>query len=172
METIKKYRLLLIAFFAALILKFFVFDIYKVNGDSMSPYLKSGDIILVEKLSYKFKEPEIGDVIVLKEDTLIIKRIAAVENDKIKFTENDLYVNDKLQINDIHSKGVKEESIPKDYFYVIGDNKNLSLDSRIFGPIHRDAVIGRYLFKLIPWKALFNIGLFIMIIEYFKYYIM
>lgn len=145
---IKKYRLLLIAFFAALILKLFVFDIYKVNGDSMSPYLKSGDIILAEKLFYKFKKPEIGDIVVIKADTLIIKRIAAVENDKIKFNEKDFYVNDKLQIQDIPSKGVKEESIPKDYFYVIGDNTNLSLDSRNFGPVHRDAIIGRYLLKI------------------------
>lgn len=150
MEMIKKYILVAIAFFAALLLKLFAFDIYQVNGDSMSPFLKSGDIILVEKLSYKFAKPKNGDVVVIKNDELIIKRIAAEENDTIRFLDNNLYINDELKIMDIPSEGIKEELIPREYYYVLGDNRSLSLDSRSFGPVHKSNICGRYLVKINP----------------------
>lgn len=148
METIKKYKIPLLAFLTAILLKLFVFDIYQVNGDSMSPYLKSGDIILVEKLSYKFSNPKGDDVVVIKNDEIIVKRIAASEGDIIEYKDNNFYVNGVLKVSSIPIEGDKKDSIPPDYYYVLGDNKDLSLDSRSFGPVHRKSILGKYIFRI------------------------
>ena len=93
---------------------------FKIHDKSMEPNFKTGDYVLVNKLSYTFGNPSKGDVIVLKhpkeKNKFLIKRISVVTN--------------------------------SDEYYVVGDNKSYSQDSRHFGPIKKNLIVGKVLFRI------------------------
>ena len=90
---------IVIALLIAFLFRFFVFDVVLVEGQSMNPTLKSGDRIIVTKLSYKFKKPEYKDIVVFKnpDDPKVryIKRVIGVEGDSVEIRDGKVYVNDK-----------------------------------------------------------------------------
>lgn len=150
---IRKNKIVVFAFIFALIIKMFFFEILIVDGVSMSPTLNNKDIIFFEKFTTKLFKPNLSDIVVVKnKDKLIIKRIVAKENDNIEFKNNAMYINGNKTIDGItNPMGLKTEVL-RDYYYIMGDNKNLSVDSRQFGAVHRENIVGRYLFKV----SLFN----------------
>ena len=110
-------------------------------GDSMSPALENGDVVLVNRFIYKVKSPQMGDLIVFKPNGnenshYYIKRVVAGPGDTVQIKEGFLYVNDELvtdlPVGKISNAGMAEEpvSVEKDTYFVIGDNPNSSEDSR------------------------------------------
>lgn len=131
-----------------------MFGSTKIIGDSMEPTLKSGESTLVLK---KFK-PKRGDVVVFKApdkfNRQYVKRIIGIPGDEIKYKDRVLTINGKKQdenyiLNDsnesVDSRLLKEFSmkVPKDEYVVFGDNRNLSNDSRIFGTISKESLVGK-----------------------------
>lgn len=146
----------------ALLIRFFVFNITLVDGDSMYPSLLDGDKLITQKVSLYFKDPELGDVVVIKAPDgsgyNYIKRIIAMEGDVVEIFNGGLYVNGQLQTEDYINGNETYENIPgqvyweipEDHVFVLGDNRGRSNDSRSFGPIPMDLVEGISEFRILP----------------------
>lgn len=138
----------------------------KVIGNSMNDTLDSGDKILVWHLGY---EPKRDDVVVIDvvDDVLYIKRIVAVEGDNVEYKDSKFYVNDVLIEDDISisqfqkacgievGSDITQAVIPKGHSVCFGDNRDESRDSRMIGLIKNDDILGKAIFRIIPFK---NIG--------------
>lgn len=136
-----------------------------VKGSSMEPNFHNGDYILTEKISYKFREPERGEVVVFKApnrpDADYIKRIIGLPGEKIKVIEGVIYVNgqklpeqyEPINFQTFSGRFLQEGqefTVPENQYIVFGDNRSHSSDSREFGPVDKDFIIGRALVRYWP----------------------
>lgn len=127
-------------------LRVFVCFIAVVKGDSMLPKFENGQLLLINKC---YSSLERGDVIIFKHDgSFLIKRIIGLPGETIQIIDNDIYVNDK-KINDfvsvsMNNIGLASDPIrlENDQFFVLGDNRNNSMDSRFFGAITQQQIAG------------------------------
>lgn len=137
---------------------FFV-QISRVVGSSMEPTYHSGNIILIDKVFYKRGKPAYNDIVavnyhVAQGEDQIIKRIVGLPGDKIEMKDNKLYRNSKLLAEDyIREQMVGNDDfsydIPEGKVFVMGDNRNNSVDSRMIGYVDfDDQVVGRAFFKV------------------------
>jgi signal peptidase I len=174
---------LIIAAIIAFFVRGFVVQAFKIPSSSMEPTLLIGDHLLVNRLSYVVKvpftdivmlnlgKPKRGDVIVFRypvdPDKDFIKRVIAVEGEKVEIKDKVIYVNDK-KINDpwgyYADKAVipgylspKDNLgpivVPKDSFFAMGDNRDRSLDSRFWGFVKTDLLVGRALILYGSWNS-------------------
>lgn len=146
----------------------FVAQFHKVSGNSMFPTMHDGDYLITEKVSYKLGSPKKGDIIVLKnprdESQDFIKRIIALPGDTIKIENNRVFVNGGTQPetylppNTPTRSGnfLREATVSMDpnQYFVIGDNRNHSSDSREWGPITKDEIVGKAFFRYWPLQTL------------------
>ena len=135
----------------------------KVSGDSMQATLQDGDNLIVDKISYRFREPKRYEVIVFPyryaEDTYYIKRIIGLPGETVQIIDGYVYINgDKLDehygLEVMNNPGNAAEPITlgADEYFVLGDNRNQSADSREtnVGVLHRDELIGRAWVRIWP----------------------
>lgn len=137
----------------------------QVKGASMEPTFESGDYIFTSKVTYKFRSPERGDVIVFKSPKLpeveYIKRVIGLPGDRIMIKNGEVYVNDALfresypsaATNTWEGGYVKEGEplvVGQGELFVMGDNRPRSADSREFGPIEQSSIIGQVFFRYFP----------------------
>lgn len=145
---------------------------HRVSGNSMLPTFYDGDYILTDKISYRLGEPKRGDVIVLQnprnESEDFIKRIIALPNDSIMIQSGQVYINNiPLQETYLPAQTVTQGGnflnegetlkIPTDQYFVIGDNRNHSSDSREWGPVTKKEIVGKTFFRYFPLQ---RFGLF------------
>lgn len=136
---------------AVLVLALFrtFFGIAYVSGESMEPVFREGDIILFRK----WGTPEKGEIVtayIEDLDYMVVKRILAAEGDRITILQGKFYLNGKETAKSTAGKPERLEiRLPPDQYFLIGDNQDVSLDSRIFGCIGRDAVYGIVICKLL-----------------------
>lgn len=138
---------------------------HKVSGSSMFPNFKNGDYIITDKITYRLSEPERGDIVVFKnpkdETQDFIKRIIGVPGDKIKVQSGKIYLNGG-ELNEPYlsetvitnagsflSEG-EEITVEPGHFITIGDNRPASSDSREWGFITRQEIIGKVFFRYWP----------------------
>lgn len=148
-----------------IVLYLFIAQPNQVKGVSMDPTFESGDYIFTSKVTYKFREPQRGDIIVFKSpknpDIEYIKRIIGLPGDTVVVTDGEVYVNDTLIQEDyIAAKTVLWENgftvnnipftVPEGTLFVMGDNRPRSSDSREFGPIDFNSVIGQVFYRYLP----------------------
>lgn len=140
------------AFVLALLVQQFLVKPFAIPSPSMEPTLVQGDRVLVNRLVYHFRSPETGDVIVfhppgnLGSDPFI-KRVVAVGGDSVAVHDGMLWVNgvalSEEYIKELPIVGdFPETTVPQGYVWAMGDNRNNSGDSRVFGPVNEDAIIG------------------------------
>lgn len=151
--------LLVAAVIVAFLIKTFVAQPFWVPTGSMIPTIMPNDRVLALKFVYKFTDPKPGDIVVFLpsngENKDYIKRVIAVGGQRIKIKDGLVYVNgrplkeDYLDPGYFDSGSMEEILVPKGYVFVMGDNRPNSLDSRIFGPIKKDQIIGKAV--LIYW---------------------
>lgn len=138
----------------------------EVNGESMEPTLSDGDNLIVDKISYRFNEPERFDIIVFpfqhKEDTYYIKRIIGLPGETVEIDEEgNIYIDGEVLIESYGREIINPEHIGRveypvvlgdDEYFVMGDNRNNSSDSRIpeVGNVKRDQIIGRAWVRIWP----------------------
>lgn len=135
----------------ALLVQAFIVKPFTIHQVSMRPTLEEGDRILLNRLSYRFREPARGDIIVFHSPIVdgedLVKRIVAVAGDHVSVSAGTLYLNGIAQaepylLEQAFEGDLPEMVIPADDVFVMGDNRNNSGDSRLFGPISKDVIIG------------------------------
>lgn len=140
----------------------------EVEGSSMEPTLQDGDNLIVDKISYRFHDPERFDIIVFpfqyKEETYYIKRIIGMPGESVRIDwDGYIYIDGEL-LNEGYGREVMQDPgqaeneirLGEDEYFVLGDNRNNSTDSRVefVGNIHRDDIIGR------AWVRIYPLGKF------------
>lgn len=140
----------------------------QVQGSSMEPTLSTEDNLIVDKISYRFRDPERYDIIVFqflhKDDTFYIKRVIGLPGETVQIDEEgNIYVNDVL-LEEHYGKetilnpgrAIEPITLGKDEYFVLGDNRNNSSDGRdpSVGNIHREHIIGRAWLRIWPFDKM------------------
>ncbi|MGE4496866.1 MAG: signal peptidase I [Deferribacterales bacterium] len=159
---------LVVAVVIALFIKTFLIQTYTIPSGSMLDTLLIGDYIIVNRLAYKFGDPERGDVLVfeypLEPAKSFIKRVIGVPGDKIAIQDKQVFINglpygeDYKQIKDdayfpaelTNRDNIEEFTVPEGKYFMMGDNRDASYDGRFWGFISEDMVKGKAL--LIYWS--------------------
>lgn len=139
----------------------------QVNGESMYPTLYDGDNLIVDKLSYRFHEPERFDIIVFpyqyKEKTYYIKRVIGLPGETVQIIDGYVYIDGK-ELDENYGREVMRDAVlasekitlGEDEYFVLGDNRNASEDSRFpdVGNIKREDIIGKAWVRIWPLDRL------------------
>lgn len=157
--------LVALAFALAQGIKAFVVQPFKIPSGSMISTIDIGDRILADKLTYRFREPQRGDIVVVDDPTgvypALIKRVIAVGGETVDLREGLVYVDDR-QLDEPYTRGRPSYpqtqpipiKIPDGYLWLMGDNRTGSTDSRTFGPIPADSVQGHAFFTYWPLTSM------------------
>src|SRR3989344_7110119 len=148
-----------------IVIYLFFMQPHQVRGGSMDFTFKNGEYILTNKLAYRFSSPKRGDVVVFKspdnKDVDYIKRIIGISGDRVMIKNQQVFVNGTI-IDEKYIKGTTttheggflkdgmEVRVPTGNLFVMGDNRERSSDSRTFGPIPFQDVIGKVFFRYFP----------------------
>ena len=142
----------IIIIIAVILLRAFIITPVRVDGSSMKKTLTHGDILLLFKLGSIKRY----DVVVLKEvedKEEIIKRIIALPGETIEIKDNEIYINNE-KIEDKYAYGLTSDysaiTLKDDEYFVLGDNRTISKDSRVLGPIKKENIEGKTIFRLFP----------------------
>jgi signal peptidase I len=153
-------RDLLIAIGLALVIIVFLYQPVKVEGTSMAPLLSDQERIFINKFVYRFEPIERGDVVVfwypLDRSKSFIKRVIGLPGETVEIRRGVVYVNDKIvpepyvppMYEDLSDFGPVR--VPKDNYFVMGDHRISSNDSRVFGPVANRYIYGRAVFAYWP----------------------
>lgn len=144
-----------------ILIRVFVFDPVKVDGPSMNKTLSNGDILILNKIIYKKNDIKRYDIVVIKlDDKKIIKRVIGLPNETVYVKNNKVYANGKILKNsfastktdDFDMKEIGLIKIPGDSYLVMGDNRDVSLDSRYpeVGTIKKENILGRTSLRVWP----------------------
>jgi signal peptidase I len=146
-----------------------------VLSTSMQPNLVEGQRLLVSRVSYMFTQPQRGDIVVLEpngytpDQDRLIKRLIGLPGEKIEFRKQSVYINDTKLVEAYLKEPCQIAYCPDqrwnlglDEYFFMGDNRNQSRDSRVFGAIHRKQIVGRAVLRWWPpaeWGILsYNYG--------------
>ena len=160
-EKYKEILSYIIIIVVVLLIKHYVITPIKVNGNSMNNTLKNKDIMILDKISYRFQEIERFDIVVIKKgNDYLIKRVIGMPGETVEYKNNKLYINGKnIDEKFIHEKTndfIMEEKIPDDCYFVVGDNRPVSNDSRYIGVINKKDILGKTSLVIFPF-SLFGI---------------
>jgi len=134
-----------------------------VHGSSMEPNFKEGQYLIISRVNYLFGDPQRGDIVVFNSpesdpgDPSLIKRVIGLPGDTVEIRETLVYLNGTLLAEDYINEPCREYKCPDeswtlgdDEYFVMGDNRNVSNDSRSFGPVTHDRIIGEVLLRYWP----------------------
>lgn len=155
----------LIALIIVVPIRLYIAQPFIVSGASMDPTFATGHYLIVDQLTYRFEDPKRGEVIVFKfpQDTskFFIKRIIGLPNETISMNNGNIRIK-----NDKHPNGIILEepyvtienktrdsfstTLKEDEYFVMGDNRRASSDSRIWGPLEEELIVGRAFLRILP----------------------
>lgn len=146
----------------ALGLRFFVFEFIRVDGPSMQPTLYTDEYVFMEKVTYWFRHPERGDIVICSfpnSRDSFVKRVIGEPGDRINITDGVMYINgvpDHEFFGSAIDNDMAEITVPENSLMVMGDNRNESRDSRdpSIGPIPYDKILGKAVFVIFPFDKM------------------
>ncbi|EAZ93030.1 signal peptidase I [Crocosphaera chwakensis] len=165
-------QILVIAIILAVVIRTFIAEPRYIPSESMYPTLATGDRLVVEKVSYYFHSPQPGDIIVFEppmqlqlqgyqRNQAFIKRIIAKGGDSVTVKDGKVYVNNQLlnenYILESPHYNLESVEVPEGYLFVMGDNRNNSNDSHVWGFLPEKNVIGHAIFRFFPWQRIGSI---------------
>lgn len=156
-------KIIIIAAVVVIPIRYFLFQPFFVRGQSMDPNFENGDYLIIDELSYRFRAPERGEVIVFKypvdPSNRFIKRIIGLPGETVEIKDNQItiYLEDKTMIlnenylsDDLSTSGEIVVELKAEEYFVLGDNRPYSFDSRRFGPLHKSFITGKVLLRAWP----------------------
>ena len=167
-------KVIIIALIIALPIRMFIAEPFIVDGASMDPSFATNQFLIVDRLSYRFENPNRGDVIVFRypnnPDTYYIKRIIGLPEEVVnikngvvsisKQTENGISASSTITLKEPYVKDNHRSYedfnavLSSGQYFVMGDNRTESSDSRVWGPLERKLIVGRPIFRLFPLTKL------------------
>ncbi|TSC57186.1 MAG: signal peptidase I [Parcubacteria group bacterium Greene0416_79] len=154
----------LIAAAIVLPIRLYIAQPFIVSGASMVPTFENGNYLIVDEISYRFEEPKRGDVVIFRfpgePKKFLIKRIAGLPNETVELENGAVRIK-----NEAHPDGflwqqdarapqsrpaLQSITLKRDEYFVLGDNRDESADSRLWGPLKRTYIIGKPLIRLFP----------------------
>jgi signal peptidase I len=156
LKLLKELLPYIIIIIVVIIIRTFIFTPVVVNGPSMMNTLHNGDVMILDKIGMKLSGIKRFDIVVIQTGkTKIIKRVIGMPGETISYHDNKLYINGK-EVSDNHSNEItydfEEVKIPDGEYYVLGDNRTDSVDSRILGTIHKNEILGHATFIIYPFN--------------------
>ena len=159
-------RFSLIALIIVIPIRLFIAQPFIVSGASMEDTFQSGEYLIVDQLTYHFEEPERGDVVIFRYprdiSKFFIKRVIAIPGDTISIDGNVVTIKnaeypngiilDEPYISDMQPNTRLSEKLSDNEYFVMGDNRDASSDSRMWGILHRDKIVGRAFLRLFPFS--------------------
>ena len=165
------FKIFIIALVIVVPIRYFLFQPFIVKGDSMIPNFHEGDYLIIDEISYRFSDPQRGDVIVFKypknPSYKFIKRVIGLPGETVEIKDNYVVVydeNDQQQILNesylpITNKTYGNLKVPlnDNEYFVLGDNRPYSSDSRSWGTLPKENIVGKVFIRLFPFAALTKI---------------
>lgn len=156
LKLLKELLPYIIIILVVIIIRTFIFTPVVVNGPSMMDTLHNGDVMILDKIGMKLGGIKRFDIVVIQTGkTKIIKRVIGMPGETISYKNNKLYINGK-EVSDNHSNEItydfEEVKIPDGEYYVLGDNRTDSVDSRILGTIPKNEILGHATFIIYPFN--------------------
>lgn len=141
----------------ALLIHVFLAQATRVYGQSMEPNLHTNMRLVVEKVSYRLHGPQRGDIVVLRVrpgDEMLIKRVIGLPGEEVSVHDGQVFINgqplDEPYLDQETRGNLAPRVVPPLHVFVMGDNRRASNDSRSFGPVHLDNIVGRAWFSYWP----------------------
>lgn len=150
-------------------IRYFLIQPFYVKGASMEPNFMDHQYLIIDEITYRVTEPSRGDIIVFRYPKdprqYFIKRILGLPGEKVKIVDgkvnifnkdypNGVVVNELEYLNDVYTAGNKEVDLGQDEYFVLGDNRAASLDSRVFGIVPKRLIIGRVWLRGWPFNQI------------------
>ncbi len=164
-SVLEVFEVALVAVGAVFVIRSFLVQPFLVSGSSMVPNFKNGDYLLVDELTYRFRPPERGEVIVFRypndPSTYFIKRIVGLPGERIVIKDDKIMVYNQTTTGgfvltedylpkSIYTNGDEEFKLKDDQYLTLGDNRSLSFDSRSWGPLPKNDIVGLVRLRLWP----------------------
>ncbi len=150
-------------------IRYFLIQPFYVKGASMEPSFYDHEYLIINEITYRLNNPQRGDIVVFRypkdPSQYFIKRVVGLPGEKVEITDGMVFVSDSLGNKkmldesgylDSESKTIGEKSwiLGDNEYYVLGDNRENSSDSRVFGPVRRDLIVGKVWFRGWPfWRV-------------------
>lgn len=166
------FKVAVISFLIILPVRYFIIQPFYVKGASMEPNFYDHEYLIVDELSYRFDGPQRGDIVVFKypkdPSQYFIKRVIGLPGEKIKIADGQVYVAKVGEaykqlaepylssgvLTELPMRGYGEVELAGDQYFLLGDNRDQSLDSRIFGPVGRNLIVGKTWLRGWPFNRL------------------
>ncbi len=158
-------EVVVVAVATVFIIRTFLIQPFLVSGASMEPNFSSGDYLLIDEISYRMREPQRGEVVVFKypdnPSVYYIKRIIGLPGERVVIKEGGitvynsqnpegLKVDEGYLVAGIRTSGRVDVVLDDSHYFVLGDNRNYSFDSRSWGPLPEEDIIGLARLRLLP----------------------
>lgn len=156
MKVIKELIPYILIIVAVVLIRTFIITPVKVDGDSMKETLNDNDILLL----YKLGSIKRFDIVVLDEaydNEKIIKRVIGMPGETVSIKNDKIYINGKVIDNSFAygtTSDVDKIELGEDEYFILGDNRLISKDSRYFGPVTKGEIIGKVVFRLFPFNKI------------------
>lgn len=163
-------KIVIIALLIVVPIRYFLFQPFFVRGESMEPNFEDGNYLIIDEISYRFGEPQRGEVVVFKyprnPSQRYIKRIIGLPGETIIIEDSKIIIvnhegkqilDESNYLQNIQTPGDVQTTLDDDEYFVLGDNRPSSSDSRRWGPLSRDGIIGKVFLRAWPLVALAKI---------------
>ena len=158
MKLVKELIPYVVIVLVVVLIRTFIITPVRVNGRSMEGNLHNGDILLLEKYDTNYER---FDIIVVKYNgEKLVKRIIGLPGDTVEYRNDILYINGEKvnepfideKTEDFSLKQLGYDKIPEGYFFIVGDNRDDSLDSRYLGLFKKESIEGKVIFRIFPFN--------------------
>lgn len=159
-------KIVVVASVIVLPIRFFLFQPFLVHGSSMEPSFHNGDYLIVDEISYRFRDPQRGEVVIfdypLNASQRFVKRIIGLPGEKLVVREQEIEIetvkggkivlDESSYLQDLPSMSGFSITLGPEQYFVLGDNRSFSFDSRNWGPVSGEEMVGRVWIKLWPFS--------------------
>lgn len=148
-------------------IRYFLIQPFYVKGASMEPNFYDHEYLIIDEISYRFNDPDRGDIVVFKypkdPNQYFIKRVIGLPGEKVEIKDGRVFIDNQPLVEDyladdvltrLPLRGYGDLTLADGEYFLLGDNRDQSLDSRHFGPVSRDFVIGRTWLRGWPFNRL------------------